>query len=120
MFQLTIKDHIAAAHFLRGYDGPCKNLHGHTWQIEITIESDHVDQIGIVMDFRLMKNKLKDFLSHLDHVCLNDLPYFKEVNPSTENIAKYVFQKFSKECHPFKLKKVQVWESDSASVTYFE
>lgn len=120
MYQLTIRDHIASAHFLRGYEGPCKNLHGHTWHIEVTIESDQVDQIGIVMDFRLMKQKLKDFLTPLDHVCLNDLPYFKEVNPSTENIARYVYQGFAKQCLPFRLRKVQVWESETASVTYFE
>jgi 6-pyruvoyltetrahydropterin/6-carboxytetrahydropterin synthase len=120
MFELTIAGDIAAAHFLRGYDGPCKNLHGHTWKMEATIESNQLNEIGLVVDFRDMKKKLKEFLMHLDHVCLNDLPYFKEVNPSTENLAKYVYQEFSKACRPFKLKRVRVWESEGSSITYYE
>lgn len=120
MFELSITDHIASAHFLRGYDGPCKDLHGHTWKIEITLESDQLNAIGLVVDFQDVKKKLKAFLMKLDHVCLNDLPFFKDVNPSTENIAKYVYQQFSAECRPFQLRRVRVWESDLASITYYE
>ena len=120
MFELTIKDSIASAHFLRGYEGMCKNLHGHTWKIEVVISSSSLDKIGMVADFIDIKKKLKSFLSALDHVCLNDLPYFKEHNPTTENIAKYIYQNFSKQVALLKISRVQVWESDSASVTYYE
>jgi len=120
MFELSITDHIAAAHFLKGYSGPCKDLHGHTWKIEITIQSNKLNSIGLVVDFQEMKKKFKTFLDHIDHVTLNDLPAFKKDNPSTENIARYIYRQFGKQCRPFKLMKVRVWESDIASITYFE
>lgn len=120
MFELTISGHICSAHFLKGYNGPCKDLHGHTWKIEATIFAQRLDDIGLVADFQDMKQRLHATLEVIDHVCLNDLPYFKENNPSTENIARYVHEEFSKACLPFKLKQVRVWESDTASITYFE
>ena len=120
MFELSVTTDIASAHFLRGYQGPCKNLHGHTWKVEVTVASSKLDTIGFIIDFRDIKKNLKEFLAHLDHVSLNDLPYFKDVNPTTENIAKYIYQEFVKKCRPLKLKQVRVWESESSSVTYFE
>ena len=120
MFELSIKGDIAAAHFLRGYEGPCKNLHGHTWKIEVTCISSQLDSIGMVADFAMLKKHLREFLHRLDHVCLNDLDYFKEHNPTTENIARYIYANFAKEISPLKLKQVQVWESDSSSITYYE
>ncbi len=120
MFELTISGHIAAAHYLRGYDGPCKDLHGHTWKMEVTVASDQLNGIGLVVDFQEMKRRLHQFLGRLDHVCLNDLPYFEKVNPSTENLAKYIYREFAGQCRPLRLKQVRVWESDSASITYYE
>lgn len=120
MYELTITGDIAAAHFLRGYDGPCKDLHGHTWKMEVTITSEKLNPIGLVVDFRDIKYKLKEFLKHLDHVCLNDLPFFKDHNPSTENLACYVYREFGKQCTPFVVKCVRVWESESSSITYYE
>lgn len=120
MFELTIRSHIAAAHQLHGYEGPCKNLHGHTWDIEAVMTHDQLDNIGLVTDFKVLKNKLQKVLGPLDHVCLNDLPAFKGINPSTENLARHVYREFAKACSPLKLKHVQVWESDTASVIYYE
>ena len=120
MFELSITGDLASAHFLRGYDGPCKDLHGHTWKVEVTIQSEKLNGIGLVVDFRDMKCRLKDILKPIDHVCLNDLAYFKTVNPSTENLAQYIFREFSKACRPFVLKRVRVWESETSSVTYSE
>lgn len=120
MFELIVKGDIAAAHYLKGYEGPCKNLHGHTWQVEVMITGGTLDKIGMVADFAILKKQLKEFLIVLDHVCLNDLPYFKEINPTTENIAQYVYRNFSKTIAPLKIKQVRVWESESASVVYHE
>lgn len=120
MFELSITTDFASAHFLKGYDGPCKNLHGHTWKVEVTIQSEELNNIGLVVDFRQMKDQLKEIIKPLDHVCLNDLEYFKKVNPSTENLARYIFQQFSKVCKPFRLKRVRVWESETSSITYYE
>ena len=120
MFELSVTGNIASAHFLPGYEGPCKELHGHTWKIEASIVSEELDKIGMVVDFKELKKQLNAFLEHLDHVCLNDLDYFKENNPTTENIAKYIYKNFSGRIAPLKLNKVRVWESDSSSVSYYE
>jgi len=120
MFELSIKGDIASAHFLRGYEGKCKNLHGHTWKIEVFILGKNLDEIGMVADFRVLKKNLKSFLGTIDHICLNDLEYFQKVNPTTENIAKYIYENFSKDIDPLEVSKVKVWESDITCVTYFE
>ena len=120
MFELSIKGDFAAAHCLRGYEGSCKNLHGHTWKVEVAIESRQIDEIGMVVDFKVIKGKLKELLNRIDHVYLNDLPTFQDVNPTTENLARYIYKAFAPMCQPFQIKRVQVWESDSASVTYYE
>ena len=120
MFELKVKGDIASAHQLRGYEGRCKDLHGHTWKIEVTLQSEKLDAIGMVADFKVMKKLLKEILDPIDHVFLNDLPYFKEANPTTENIAKYIYIHFGRACKPLKLKQVEVWESESASSIYYE
>lgn len=120
MFELSIAGDFASAHFLRNYEGPCKNLHGHTWKVEVAIQSEDLNEIGLVVDFRDMKQKLKEVLMPIDHVCLNDLPYFKDVNPSTENLAQYIYREFAKVSRPFTLKHVRVWESETSSIIYSE
>lgn len=119
MFELSIKGDFAAAHQLHGYQGNCKELHGHTWKVEAVIEGDQLDSIGMLMDFKVAKIKLKEILSTIDHVYLNNLPAFQKNNPTTEHLAKYIFEEFSKACHPLKVKRVQVWESETASVVYY-
>ncbi len=120
MFELSITGDFASAHFLRDYEGPCKNLHGHSWKVEVTIQSDKLNTIGLVVDFRDMKQRLKEVLLPLDHICLNDLPYFQKVNPSTENLAQYIYRELARVVHPFVLRRVRVWESETSSITYFE
>ncbi len=120
MYELSIAGHFSSAHFLRAYPGSCKNLHGHTWRVEVTITSAKLNEIGLVFDFREFKMKLQDYLATLDHTCLNDLPAFTKENPTTENLAKHIYREFGKLCQPFLVKKVQVWESDNASITYYE
>lgn len=120
MFELSVKGEIASAHFLRGYEGKCKNLHGHNWEVEVVILSNRLDPIGMVADFVVLKKMLRDVLSTLDHVCLNDLDYFKKVNPTSENLAKYIYENFSKLIAPVNLKSVQVWESETSAVVYYE
>lgn len=120
MYEIAIKSDFASAHFLRGYDGPCKDLHGHTWQVEVAIDSDKLNAVGLVVDFRELKMKLRGFLQHIDHVNLNEILYFRNVNPSTENLAKYIYDEFGKAINPLTIKRVTVWESDVTSVTYYE
>lgn len=120
MFELKIINHISSAHFLRGYEGKCKNLHGHTWKIEVILKKESLDGLGMVADFAKLKKDLKDFLEHLDHTTLNDMDIFKSGNPTAENIAKYIYQGFSKVVAPLSVKSTTVWESDCACATYYE
>jgi len=120
MFEVTVRDSIASAHQLHGYDGPCKDMHGHTWKVEVVILGDTLDEVGLLADFKVMKTRLKEVLAPLDHVVLNDLPAFKDLNPSTENLARHIYRSLVSRCAPLRLKQVQVWESDTASVIYYE
>jgi len=120
MFEVTVRDHMASAHQLHGYDGPCKYMHGHTWKVEMVVVGDSLDEVGLLADFKTLKQTLKEVLTPLDHVVLNDLPAFKDLNPSTENIARHIYRALKSRCAPLRLKQVQVWESDTASVIYYE
>jgi len=118
MYELTIRGDFAAAHFLRGYQGPCQKLHGHTWKLDVTVQAEELNALGLVVDFKELKSRLQNILKPLDHVCLNDLPAFQSNNPSSENLAKYVYEEFSRQVTGIRVKSVRVWESDSASVSY--
>ena len=120
MFEVTVRDHIASAHQLHGYDGPCKDMHGHTWKVEMVVCGNKLDEVGLLADFKVLKAKLKEVLMPLDHVVLNDIPAFKSLNPSTENIARHIYHALKTTVAPLQLKQVQVWESDTASVIYYE
>lgn len=120
MFELSVKGHIASAHFIPGYEGKCRNLHGHTWQVEVVIAGERLNALGMVADFAVLKKQLKEFLSALDHVCLNDLEDFKKIPPTTENLAKYIYDKFGGLIRPLAVKRVRVWESENSSVIFYE
>ena len=118
IYALKVQDTISSAHFLRHYEGKCKNLHGHNWKVQVTIAADTVDGAGMVADFGVLKQKLRDVLASCDHTCLNDLSFFKTHNPTTENIARYVYEELSRAVAPLTVKSVEVWESDACSVVY--
>jgi 6-pyruvoyltetrahydropterin/6-carboxytetrahydropterin synthase len=120
MFELTVRSEFSSAHFLRDYDGKCRNLHGHTYKVAVTVAGKKLNAIGVLADFVELKKHLETVLKPLDHSCLNDLGYFKKHNPTAENIAKYIFNEYGKHVAPLKLAKVQVWESDRADVVYYE
>lgn len=118
MFELSVKGDFAASHVLKGHKGKCRNLHGHTWKVEAVVVGHKLNAMGMVMDFSVLKERLKMILERVDHTHLNNVPPFDRVNPTTENLAKYIFDEFSKECRPLKIRKVTVWESENASITY--
>ena len=120
MFELTVRSDFSSAHLLRDYEGKCRNLHGHTWKVAVTVGGDKLDDIGVMADFVEMKKHLDSILNRLDHTCLNDLDFFKVNNPTAENLARYIYQEYKRLIVPFKLVKVQVWESERADVVYFE
>jgi 6-pyruvoyltetrahydropterin/6-carboxytetrahydropterin synthase len=111
---------MASAHFLRGYEGKCKNLHGHTWRIEVAVANDTLNELGMVADFGVLKKELNELIDTMDHAALNEQTYFQSHNPTTENIARYIYRKYAEKVAPLKVCKVQVWESDTSGVTYYE
>ena len=122
MYELKIITDFAAAHQLRNFRGECEKLHGHNWRIEVALSGDRLDEAGLLIDFKDVKTATNSILEDLDHSYLNDLPQFKDDNPSSENIAAYLFQRLSSELNKDHLRvtKVTAWESDSACASYGE
>jgi 6-pyruvoyltetrahydropterin/6-carboxytetrahydropterin synthase len=118
MYNIKVESNFSSAHNLRGYKGKCEELHGHNWKIEAVASSDKLDKTGMVLDFKYLKTRLNKRLEKLDHKYLNDLPYFKKVNPTSENIAKYIYDSLKPSVPG--LKHVTVWENNTSSATYEE
>ncbi|MDD5482672.1 MAG: 6-carboxytetrahydropterin synthase QueD [Kiritimatiellae bacterium] len=92
MFEISIKASFCGAHRLAGYQGPCANLHGHNWEVEIFLRGKTTDRLGMLVDFKQVKTTLRAALEKLDHRNLSDLPMFKRRNPTAENIARFIFE----------------------------
>jgi 6-pyruvoyltetrahydropterin/6-carboxytetrahydropterin synthase len=122
MYELTVEVGFSAAHQLRGYKGNCENMHGHNWRVQINISAERLNDIDIAMDFREVKQIARDVISPLDHAFLNEVFPFTEKNPSSENIAKWIYDSMKKRINEDDLRVagVTVWESDSASASYYE
>ncbi len=120
--EIYVKTHFSAAHALKGYPGDCARLHGHNWIIEVYIQCQELNAIGIGVDFRDIKQTVKEVLSELDHSNLNELQAFKEVNPTSENIAKYLYKEIGKRFSSsmIKVSKVKVCETPGAGAFYWE
>ena len=121
MFEIAVYSNFAGAHRLRHLRGRCEQLHGHNWKIEVSVVSNRLNREGIVLDFGILKEKVGKILKTLDHTYLNDLPHFAKREPSSENIAKYIFDRLKGELvrYPAKVKQVTAWESDTSKATYF-
>jgi len=116
MFSVKVELEFSAAHNLRGYKGKCEELHGHNWKVQVVAAKDKLDNSGMLIDFRLLKSALKRALDELDHRYLNKIPYFKKENPTSENIARYIFLRLKRRIP--QIKEVTVWESEKCAATY--
>jgi 6-pyruvoyltetrahydropterin/6-carboxytetrahydropterin synthase len=122
MYELSIEVGFSAAHQLRGYKGNCENVHGHNWRVQISVMAERLNEIEIGMDFRDLKKISREVILPLDHAFLNEVFPFTEKNPSSENIAKWIYDSLKKKINNGNLKvaAVTVWESDTASASYYE
>ncbi len=120
MYQISIEQHFDAAHFLRGYRGKCEALHGHRFQVVAKVKSSKLNDIGIAYDFAELKQHLADIISRFDHTCLNDVPPFDRINPSSENIAATIYGELKSKLTgaPVSISGVEVWESPQTKVAY--
>jgi len=122
MYKLNVTSHFSAAHRLVGYNGPCRNIHGHNWKVRIGILCKNSDEIGLTIDFGIVKKELAQIMDELDHTMLNELEYFTHSNPTSENISKFIYQKMSAVLNNdnCRVADVEVWESEKSSMIYFQ
>lgn len=120
MFELKIITQFAAAHHLRDFKGKCEQLHGHNWKVEVFVRADQLDSAGLVRDFGEIKSVTREVLNGLDHRYLNELSPFQQENPSSEHIARYLYQQLSRLLNDerARVSKISVWESDTSCATY--
>ncbi len=121
MFEVTIEETFAAGHALRNYRGKCENVHGHNYRCEVALEGERLDSIGLLVDFVELKRVVHEVLDRMDHQWLNDFPPFDKINPSAENMAKYIFDEVGagmKSKDGVRVAFVKLWETDTSSATY--
>ncbi len=120
MYQVSVEQHFDAAHFLRGYHGKCEALHGHRFRVVVKVTASRVNDIGMAYDFTELKQHLDGIISRFDHTCLNDVPPFDRINPSSENIATTICNELQAKLAgaPVSLSSVEVWESPQSGVAY--
>lgn len=123
MYVLTIEDHFASAHQLRGYKGKCENIHGHNWKVVLNVRGGKLNDIGLLIDFQDLKAILKKITNYLDHVNINEIEPFDRINPSSENIAEYIAVRAQKELDSISsgiaVESVTVWESETSRCTFY-
>ena len=121
MYEVTIKQSFSAAHMLNEIGGACEKLHGHNFIVEISICSSVLSEEGILIDFRILKQWADEILKEFDHKYLNDISYFKDTSPSSENIARYIYDRISEKVKKRNLdvSRVTIWESEDARASYY-
>ena len=122
VYELYVKTHFSAAHALMGYPGDCARLHGHNWMIEVYVRCKKLNEIGIGIDFKEIKKAVRELLNNYDHFNLNDLPAFQETNPTSENIARFIYKslEYRINSEEVKVSKVKVSETPGAGAFYWE
>lgn len=120
MFEVTVEEKFAAGHALRNYKGKCENVHGHNYRVRVTLEGERLDGTGLLVDFVELKKVLNVIIDRMDHQFLNDIAPFDTLNPSAENMAKYISDELVRGLAgaPARVSAVQLWETDSCCATY--
>jgi 6-pyruvoyltetrahydropterin/6-carboxytetrahydropterin synthase len=120
MFEISVEYTFAAGHALRNYKGKCENVHGHNYKVRVTLAGDKLNAAGLLMDFVDLRTEIKGLVEKLDHRFLNDIPPFDQLNPSAENLAKYICDEIEPQARNqgLRVHGVTVWETDTTSATY--
>jgi len=125
MFEVTVEAGFSSGHYLRNYRGKCENPHGHNYRVLVTLAGAELDETGLLLDFKLLKNLLRPVVDYLDHQMINDLPPFTDLNPSAENLARYFYQQTSLQLAELtagrvRVKDTTVFETDTSFARYYE
>ena len=121
LFEVMIERNFSSAHQLRGYRGKCENLHGHNYRIEIYARGRELDNVGLLVDFVELKAAADEVVNYLDHRNINELPPFdEELNPSAENLARYILERVSSRVGDERVQvyKVRCFETPTSVATY--
>jgi 6-pyruvoyltetrahydropterin/6-carboxytetrahydropterin synthase len=124
MFEVTVEQTFAAGHALREYKGKCENVHGHNYKVQITVEGERLNRIGLLVDFVELKRVVREVVDRLDHQFINDLEPFTVINPSAENMAKYFYDEVSRKLDtdnggtPTRISQIKIWETDTSIAVY--
>jgi len=118
MYKIKIKTDFSAAHNLKNYHGKCERLHGHNWAVEARFVFETLDKDGMAMDFKEAKRLVNAAIEKLDHAYLNDIAELKDINPTSENVAKFIYDSVKK--NNKSLKSISVWENADSCATYSE
>ena len=122
MFELSVQTHFSAAHRLVGYDGACANLHGHNWEVEIFVRGPRLNSLGMLVDFRDIKAAIREVMKEVDHCDLNQIPAFLRDNPTSENLARYLYAKLGEHLNndAHQVCKVTVCETPGTTASYWD
>jgi 6-pyruvoyltetrahydropterin/6-carboxytetrahydropterin synthase len=121
MYTLSVEKVISTAHQLRDYKGPCARVHGHNWRVKLEVRSKKVDDTGIAVDFTILDEKLWEVIRPFDHQLINSVPPFDKLNPTAENIVKFIYDQLKNTLtEEVSLKRVSIWETDEYMVSYEE
>jgi 6-pyruvoyltetrahydropterin/6-carboxytetrahydropterin synthase len=126
MFEVSVDETFSAGHALRGYKGKCENPHGHNYKVRVTLQGPSLDSIGLLFDFVHLKQILRDIIAGMDHKFLNDQPPFDAINPSAENMARFIYDEAARGMKQAlrgvlsapQITAVTVWETDVTSATF--
>ncbi|HVZ82684.1 MAG TPA: 6-carboxytetrahydropterin synthase QueD [Terracidiphilus sp.] len=125
MYEVTVEADFSSGHYLRNYHGKCENPHGHNYKVRVTLAGAALDETGLLLDFKQLKQVMRPVIERIDHQMLNDLEPFTTLNPSAENIAKYFFDQTNLQLNGMtqgrvRVKDCTIWETDATSATYYE
>ena len=125
MYEVTVEADFSSGHYLRNYKGKCENPHGHNYKVRVTLIGSKLDEAGLLLDFKLLKQVLRPVVERIDHQMLNDIEPFIELNPSAENLAKYLYDETNLHLKDVtngrvRVKDCTIWETDTTTATYYE
>ena len=123
MYEVTVEAGFSSGHYLRNYRGKCENPHGHNYKVRVTLAGKELDKAGLLLDFKELREVMKDVIDRLDHQMINDLEPFTALNPSAENLAKYFYDQANLKLDQVsrgrvRVKNVTVYETDTTTATY--
>ncbi len=121
MFFLSVELNISAAHFLRDFEGDCRRIHGHNWKIRVEVKSAAVNDVGMAMDFKDLKEASEKVVMRYDHQNLNEIAPFDSINPTAENMARYLYHEIAQTLpKEVSMSKISIWETEKYRLDYCE